>query len=217
MQNLLNRNRFILLLIIFSALLSSCVTKKKYLEMEAYKNRAEERILVLTKNVADLKEEFDAYSYKFQYNNSEKDLLIDSLSGVIVDLNSDLSSKAENIEDQIFSFQVEKRRLNQLLAEKDREIRQLQRSSETMKISFDDLQNEIADLKIDIRNAESSSASVQRQVDQKQRDIDRLNGQLEKQTAQMADLRKQISAKEDEIKVLQNQVKVYKNQFGQTQ
>lgn len=196
-------------------ILPSCVSKKKFVEMEGYRTRAEQRVVELTKEVADLKVEFEQYNNKFYYNNSVKDQMIDSLSNVIVSLHSDLSSKSENIEDQIFSFQVEKRRLNQLLADKDREIRIAQRNAEMLKVKADDLQREIDDANVKLRNSESTAAANERAVAMKDGELEKLKNQIEKQSGDLVRLQKEMTKKNEEIEALNNQVKLLKSQFGQ--
>lgn len=194
--------------------LSSCVAKKKYIEMEGYKQRAEQRVMVLTKEIADLKEEFNQVNNQFYYNNSEKDAFIDSLNKVIADLNSDLSSSNESIEDKTFSFQVEKRRLNQMLSDKDREIRLLKRNNAVMEERADDLQKKINDLNIELQNSQSTASANERQISQKSREIERLSENIETQKSNLDKLKQEIDSKNEEIEALKNQVKLLKSQFG---
>lgn len=195
--------------------MGACVSKKKYLEMEGYKNRAESRVVVLTKEVADLKQEFNSYNNKFNYNNAEKDMMIDSLAKEIAALNSDILSSTESIEDQTFSFQVEKRRLNQMLADKDREIRNLQRASKALNIKVEDLQTKVFDLNSDLKAAQNQVGVSESLVAQQENKVERLMGQLSKQRDQLAALQNELAGKDEKINALSNQVKLLKSQFGQ--
>ncbi|MDA3929603.1 MAG: hypothetical protein PF541_11655 [Prolixibacteraceae bacterium] len=207
-------------ILFFFALLSilmlpSCVAKKKFIEMESYRTKAEQRVKELTSEVTALRIEFNDYQNDFRVSNVGKNSFIDSLNQIVVGLNSDLLSSNENIEDQIFSFQVEKRRLNQLLAEKDREIRRVQRSADMLKIQTDDVRNEMQDLNIELRNAESSTNSIERMLDQKDREISRLKNDIVKKENELTNLRSDVKSTEEQVESLQNQVKLLKSQFGQ--
>lgn len=208
-------SRIVILLVIILGL-SSCVAKKKYIEMEGYKNRAENRVIELTKDVANLKEEFNEYNNQFYYNNAQKDAYIDSLNQIITSLNSDLTSTTEKNEDKVSSFQIEKRRLNQLLADKDKEINRLQQTNKGLSARVDNLELKIADLQIDLKNAESSANNFERQISSKENEIEKLNTKLVKQKAELSSLKQQIEDKEEQIESLNNQVKLLKSQFGKT-
>ena len=204
----------ILVVVALIALLPSCVAKKKFVEMESYRNKAEQRVKELTKQVSDLQTEFNGYHNDFSYSNSQKDLYIDSLNKVIVGLNSELMSSNENIEDQTFSFQVEKRRLNQLLAEKDREIRMAQRNSDAISVQLEDAKNEVADLKIQLQNAQSSSSANEQRLNARDEEITKLKNDLQTKDSTIKKLQSDLNARNDEIQSLKNQVKLLKEQFG---
>ncbi|MFA9389415.1 MAG: hypothetical protein ACERKD_06390 [Prolixibacteraceae bacterium] len=207
--------QIIVSLVLSMLILPGCVAKKKFVEMENYRTKAELRVVELTRNVSNLQQEFNNYKNSFHYSNSTKDAYVDSLSKVIVGLNTDLLSTSENIEDQIFSFQVEKRRLNQLLADKDREIRMAQRSNETIKAQIDGLNVEITNLSIKLKNATSSGNANEEKINGQKVELENLAAQLQKKNADFAQLKTEINSKNEEIKTLQNQVKLLKEQFGQ--
>lgn len=203
-----------LLVVILVVLLPSCVAKKKFVEMESYRNKAEQRVKELTNEVSSLQTEFNNYRNDFTYSNAHKDIYIDSLNNVIVGLNTELMSSNENIEDQTFSFQVEKRRLNQLLAEKDREIRITKRNSNAISVQLEDLKNEVADLEIQLQNAKSTSNATQKKLDGQDNEISKLNSELQKKENAIKKLQSDLASKDEEIKSLKNQVKLLKDQFG---
>jgi hypothetical protein len=103
------------------------VAKRKYLVLEESKNHAENRVKELSNEVDTLKKDFDDYRIISTNNLISEQNYVDSLSRIVSSLNTDISSKKDNIEDQDFSFQIEKDRLNQQLNEKDKDIRDLTR------------------------------------------------------------------------------------------
>jgi chromosome segregation ATPase len=134
-------------LLIFSALLisSSCVTKKKYVVLEESKNRSESKVKELTNEMEILKKDFEEYRITSRNDLTSKQNYVDSLSRIVFLLNTDLTSKDDNIEDQTFSFQVEKGKLNQELSDKEKEIRNLNREVNTLKVQIDDLGKKLDD------------------------------------------------------------------------
>lgn len=200
------------LLIIAS--LSSCVTKKKFLASETYRNNAELRVKELNQQMNALQTEFNTYRNEFNYSNAHKDNYIDSLSKIIGGLKLDLSSTTENIEDQTFSFQAEKRRLNQLIVEKDTELRLAKRNNEVLGAQIKELDDEIASLKLDVQNAEGRQKQTIQQLDSKENELQKLNKDLNEKAEQLKKLQATIKIKDAEIESLGNQVKLLKEQFA---
>jgi chromosome segregation ATPase len=197
---------FAFLILISFLILSSCVTKKKYMVMEETKNRAETRVEELTSEVGSLKNDFDVYQVNSTNTLKSKQDYADSLSRIVSLLNTDISSKTNNIEDQVFSFQIEKDKLNKELSEKDNEIRNLTREVNTLKIQIDDLNRkmddatsnrkfpfgqvkqlerklqardiEISDLNSKLVNAQNENSSLSSKINELTLEIERLNGIL---------------------------------------
>lgn len=196
-------------------LLPSCVAKKKFLAMEGSRNRADQRVRELTADVQTLEADFNEYKNDFHFNNSFKDSFIDSLNKTIVSLNSNLLSKSDNIDDQLFSFQVEKRRLNQMLSDKDGEIRKLTRQLNSLEIQLVDLQSTAQDENIKNRNAESKINALQSQLSQKEDELSKLAASIKQKATEIGQLKSSLASEKEEIESLKNQVKLLKSQFGQ--
>ena len=205
----------ILLLFLALAGMTSCVSKKKYLAMESSRNRASDRVKVLTQEVAELKSEFNGFKNDFHLNNSEKDIYIDSLNREIVGLNADLMSKEENIEGQLFSFQVEKRRLNALLMDKDREIRELEHQINYLEVEANKLKDDALNSSLEVQNAKGEVRTLERQIRLKESTINRLNSELDRSKSEATRYERQIEEKDEEIRRLNNQVKLLKSQLAQ--
>lgn len=212
-----NSKSLIIVAIVFisTLLFPSCVAKKKFVAMETSRNRAEQRVKELTSDIEGLELDFNEYKNDFHYNNSIKDSFIDSLNRTIVNLNNDIHSKSDNIEDQIFSFQVEKRRLNQLLADKDKEIRTIKRQMNSLEIQLDDLEKETQDAAIQNRNSSSEINVLKSQIAQKENEKVGLSSSLEKRKAELLKLKSSIASKDSEIEALKNQVNLLKSQIKQ--
>jgi chromosome segregation ATPase len=196
-------------------LFPSCVAKKKFISMEESRNRAEQRVRKLTDEVDHLQSDFDIYQNEFQFNSAVKDSYIDSLNKVVVGLNSVVLSKNENIEDQQLSDQIEKRRLNQLLANRDLKIRDLELQLSDLQNKVSSLMQEQQEMVITHSNLSSNVKSLEFKLNQKELEITKQNGILNKGKADITLLKEQLVVKDEKISALENQVKLLKSQFGE--
>lgn len=167
-------------LLIASALLifSSCVTKKKYLVLEASKKNADSRVNDLTNEVDILKKDFEEYRITTSNNLTLKQNYADSLSRIVFLLNTDISSKDDNIEDQIFSSQQEKGRLSKELNDKDKEIRNLTREINALKVQKDDLTKKLDDATSNKRFPFGQVKQLERKLQSRDIEISELNLKL---------------------------------------
>jgi chromosome segregation ATPase len=159
-------------------ILSSCVTKKKYMVMEDSKNRSEIKVKELTSEVESLKKDFEDYQISSTNNLKSKQDYADSLSRIVSLLNTDISSKTNNIEDQVFSFQIEKDKLNKEMSEKDNEIRNLTREVNTLKIQIDDLNRKIEDATSNRKFPFGQVKQLERKLQARDTEISDLNSKL---------------------------------------
>jgi chromosome segregation ATPase len=159
-------------------ILSSCVTKKKYIVMEESKNRAESRVKELTSEVDSLKNDFEYYRISSTNTLKSKQDYADSLGRIVSLLNTDISSKTNNIEDQVFSFQLEKDRLTRELSEKDKEIRNTTREINTLKVQINDLNNKLEDATSGKKFPFGQVKQLERKLQSKDSEISELNLKL---------------------------------------
>jgi len=176
--NFIKTWQFALLFFSFSFFSLSCVTKKKFIEMAESKNLAESRVKELTNEMDTLKENFEVYRAISTNNLAAKQNFADSLSRIVSLLNTDISSKANNIEDQVFSFQLEKDRLNQELSDKDKEIRNLTREINTSKIQIDDLTKKLDDAMSGRKFPFGQVKQLERKLQARDTEISELNSKL---------------------------------------
>lgn len=208
-------NRWLICSMVLLSVLSSCVSKKKYLEMTGYRDRAEKRVDELSGQVNRLETEFNTVRNDFRYSNLQKDQYIDSLNKHILGLRSNLSVSSTSIEEQINNFQLEKRRLNQLLAEKDREIRMTQQLAEERKQQMESLRNENETLLIRLKNAESETYAGNSRYNQLLATQEKTSKELEQKSMENSRLQSELKKLNAEAEMLRNQVKLLKSQIGQ--
>ncbi|MDA3881268.1 MAG: hypothetical protein PF436_12835 [Prolixibacteraceae bacterium] len=216
MSNSVISNKIILSIILLAGMsMTSCVAKKKYIAMQESRNRAEQRVRVLTQDVQNLESEFNSYKNDFHANNETKDSMIDSLSLKINQTNAALLSRDENIDEKVFSFQVEKRRLNEMLANKDREIRILNNEKQSLENQIKELEKQTRDTGLKIRESSIQQNAIQAELEQKEKELTQLQSQISQKNQEISSLQSAISKKDEEIEKLSNQVKLLKTQFGQ--
>ncbi|MBN2805558.1 MAG: hypothetical protein JXR22_02785 [Prolixibacteraceae bacterium] len=183
--------------------------------MTAYRNQAENRVQELTSQVNNLETEFNDIRNDFRYSNLQKDQYIDSLNRHVQGLHARLSTSSSNIEEQINTFQIEKRRLNQLLSEKDREIRMALQLAEERKQQLETLRVEFDAQRIQLKNAESEASSGKSRYEQLRSDLDKTAGELEQKILENKRLQSELKTSKAEAEMLRNQVKLLKSQMGQ--
>jgi chromosome segregation ATPase len=183
-------------------ILSSCVTKKKYVVMEKSKNLAENKVKELTNEVVTLQKDFDDFKTISTNNLTSKQNYADSLSRIVSSLNTDISSKDDNIEDQTFSFQLEKGRLNQALNEKDKDIRNLTREVNTLKVQIDDLTKKLDDATSSKRFPFGQVKQLERKLQTRDAEISALNIRLGNAHIENDSLESKINELSSEIRIL---------------
>jgi len=146
--------------------------------MEESKNRSETRVKELTNEVVSLKKDLDDYRIVSTNTLKSKQDYADSLSRIVSLLNTDISSKTNNIEDQVFSFQIEKDKLNQELSEKDNEIRNLTREANTLKLQIDDLNRKVDDATSNRKFPFGQVKQLERKLQTRDTEISDLNSKL---------------------------------------
>jgi chromosome segregation ATPase len=200
---------------ILIVLFSSCVAKKKFVAMEESRNRAERRVKELTNDVTGLQNQYNQAKTDFHKNDNLKTQYIDSLSKVIIGLNENLSEKSGDIEGQIGNFQLEKKRLTQLLIDKDKEFRTLNQKVVTLEGELSVLNEQLTSLKLELQNLQAASTIQSSKLKEAEEKVSGLNAQLDKKNAEIQNLRTEMKKKDAEIEKLNNNVKLLKSQVGQ--
>lgn len=202
-------------LVLLTLSLFSCVSKKKFVSMENSRNQAEGRISELTDKMERYENDYNLFQNEANYNNSVKNAQIDSLQKQILHIKTDLESSSENIEDQQLSFQVEKRRLNQMLVDKNIEINKLTQQINQSNQRLNEQEKSLQDISIKLRNAETGVNTSKTEIEIVQKELDKLKVSVSNKDKEISTLKGQLRQKDEELEKLQNQVKLLKSQFGQ--
>ncbi|WP_423130028.1 hypothetical protein [Gaoshiqia sp. Z1-71] len=214
-------NRLLLLVIILAISLTSCVSKKKYLDMESSKLRAEQRVRELTDEneakagrIEQMIADFEQMKLGLMENNAQKDQLIANLTGQINTLNSNVKEKDAGLAEKLYAFEFEKRRLEEELKNTKNTQARLREQNESLSEELGSTKNKLADLQFDYTRQKG--------------DVDRINAQVasadkkfEEQASQVAALKTEIQKlksegqeKDETIERLKNNVTLLKNELG---
>lgn len=218
----MNRTYLIILLAVLAVSVSSCVSKKKYVEMENGRLKAEELSRKLDAENKDkatrikaLIADFEAMKNELMESNAMKDQYIDSLKGEISNMMANLNKQTRSLEETSFNLDFEKQRLSNALESKEKNIQSLQ-------AKVDRLENEMSekDLQMDEKNFEINKLNdqakvLQGQISAGQSSAQNLQSQLEKVKSDAAKLQQEMAEKDATITKLQNQVKLLKSEIGQ--
>jgi len=218
----MNRRYLIFLLAIVAFSVSSCVSKKKYVEMESGRLKAEELSRKLDSENKDkaarikaLIADFEAMKNELMESNAMKDQYIDSLKGEISNMMANLNKQTRSLEETSFNLDFEKQRLSNALESKDKNIQSLQAQVDRLE---DDLSAK--DLQLDEKNFEINKLNdqakmLQGQISAGESSVQSLQSQLDKAKSDAAKLQQEMTEKDATITKLQNQVKLLKNEIGQ--
>src|SRR6056297_167374 len=124
---------YILFFIGLSVFFTSCVSKKKFLEMQDGRLQAEVRVRQLTEETNEraarieaMIRDFEVMKNELMESNAEKDQYIDHLNREIAGLKERLNQQLESFQEKNFAFGFEQERLSETLEEKERTIRSLE-------------------------------------------------------------------------------------------
>jgi len=187
-----NTIKYIAAVIIGLSFLTSCVSKKKFVEADTARISAQNRNDKLTKEVAalnnkleEMKKDFNVMQSELRLSNAKKDAYIDSLSKNVVGLSKDISKKDESLSDQIFQFQSEKVQLNSALLQRQSMINEL-----TLKLN--EQENELAKLKQEIIDLKTGLSNQKLEIDTKGEAIFNLTDQTKKLESDIELYKKEI-------------------------
>jgi chromosome segregation ATPase len=201
--------------------LTSCVSKKKFTEMQNGRLNAEEQVRRLSdennnraKRIEVLISDFEAMKNELMQSNALKDNHIDSLKKEVYNLNETLSENEQSLKETNFNLGFEKQQLNVAIAQKDQTIRTLEarmaqldneitaKSSLADQVNFD--KNQLQE-RITLLQAEKNSGDTK---------LAALQTELDKVKAETTTLKRQITEKDAVITRLENNVALLKKELG---
>ena len=212
------------LIFIFSLLFagfSSCVSKKKFLEMEAGRLKAEELSLKLdgeNQNKAARIEafiaDFEAMKNELMESNAAKDQHIDSLKTELGTLLTELNKQSRSLEETSFTLDFEKQRLSNVLETKDKNILKLQSEVENLEEQLSEKEQEIDERNFELNKLNEQAKLLEGEIRSGKSKMEKLEMQLEQIKSEAGQLQEQTKEKDAKISKLQNQINLLKKEVG---
>jgi chromosome segregation ATPase len=213
--------KYFILIFIVMLTISSCVSKKKFTEMESGRLKAEEQVMKLTdennyqaSRIEALISDFENMKNELLESNAVKDQYIDSINNEMFAVRETLAQQKESLQQTSFNYGFERQRMIEELKVKDNTITSLNSRIESLdkEISrqsslLDDknLQLQVLGDRLNIlqgerERAEQQGIELQEKLNQVQDEIKKLNAV--------------ISEKDQTITRLQNNVNLLKRELG---
>ncbi len=215
------KKQFILLLTAITIIFSSCVSKKKFLEMQSGRERAEEMVRQLTEEnnakaarIEAMIADFESMKNELLQNNAIKDNYIDSLNAVVFTLSENLDTQKESLQSSSFNFDFEKQRLSDAVQTKDRTIRQLESQVENLEDELSSTTSTVNQKNYDINVLQDKLKTAQVENQRSEERLNTLRTELTSVRAETEKLRTQLQEKDATITRLENNVKLLKQQVG---
>ena len=221
------RNYFILIVIALSLIVTSCVSKKKFVEMQNGRLQAEDMVKQLTeenntraRRIEALIADFEIMKNELLESNAIKDQYIDSLNARIFVLNENLDQKSQSLQETSFNLDFEKERLTNALKSKDGSIKSLQSSFnldfekqrltqalESRNRIIKELESQVDQLESDITNSSSLLDQKNYDLNLLQDKVKMLISQNESSDGKINDLQAKLDQAVEETNNLNNQLK----------
>lgn len=211
----------VLIFTVFAVLFTSCVSKKKFVEMQDGRLQAEQQVRQLTQEnnnraerIKEMIADFEAMKNELLGSNAEKDEYIDNLNKEISGLKNQLEQQVESLEASSFTYGFEKERLAETLKEREQTIRSLESrvkelendlSRQSSSLSERNVRMGVLNDQIEALEAESARGEQQKNV---------LQQQIKKLEQDISSLNQELKVKDETILKLQNNVNLLKREIG---
>ncbi len=208
----------LVLLVVFS----SCVSKKKYLEMESGRLKAEEYSQQLDEEnkakaarIEAMIADYEKMKNELLESNAIKDHYIDSLSGEIFTLTENLNKQKESLQETSFTLDFEQQRLNDALNEKEKSIVALQSQVKQLENEVSEKNSVIEQKNFELGKANDQALVLTGKIQTSDKKVTDLQEQLNKSKTEIVKLQEQMKTKDETITRLENNVKLLKKELGQ--
>ena len=210
-----------LIISVLLLLISSCVSKKKYLEMESGRLKAEElsrrlgeENITKDERIRKMIADFESMKNELLENNAIKDNHIDSLRGEIFSLIEDLNKQKESLQETSFNLDFEKQRLSNAIQTKDRTITGLESKIEQLEEEITVKNSAIDKKNFDISRLMDEAKLMNGKITAADKRANELSAEMEEVRKELVKLQSLIKEKDATITRLQNNVKLLKEELG---
>ncbi|MDC1106939.1 hypothetical protein OAT16_09555 [Prolixibacteraceae bacterium] len=200
--------------------LASCVSKKKYVALEARKQKSDQRVVALKKELSSTQKElkdrndsFDQIREDLEYSNtkmlSKVDEVVDKMA-MESQKNQELSGE---LEDQLFSYKNENRQLSAQISQLDQEITKYKSDITVLKKTLEKKNSELIEVKYALNNEKDKSTILNNKISSNDDKVENLEKKRTDLTKSISSLKRQIKTQNEEIERLKNNVKLLKKQI----
>lgn len=217
----MSQKYFVLIVVLILFTFSGCVSKKKYLEMEAGRLKAEKLASQLDEEnnakadrIEALIADFESMKNELLENNAIKEQVIDSLSGTIFELTENLEDQKDMLHRTSSDMNFEQRRLNDQLVERERNIGNLEKEITRLENEVSEKNNQIDQKNFDLGKLKDEAVVLNGKIQTGDQKLAELQKQLDKLKTDVTNLQNQITEKDATIQRLENNVKLLKTELG---
>jgi len=189
---------------------TSCVSKKKFVAMENLKLSAEENVSQLTdenkakdSRIKVMISDFERMKNELMESNAKKDQMLGDFSGKVNSLKSNVKTTSETMDEKIYAFKFEKRRLNEELKNSRDSVSLLKIQIQSLSTSLNSAKSDLANIQFDLEREKNKSSRAEEQNSS-------INKKYQEQLKIINSLKSEIKKKDEKIEQLQNNVNLLK-------
>ncbi len=215
------KKHLIFIIVLFAVFSSSCVSKKKFMEMQNGRIQAEEQLRQTTaesnaraERIKTMIADFESMKNELMASNAEKDQYIDNLNKEIAGLSEQLKEQKKSIQESSFTFGFERERYTENLQEKEKAIRSLQREMAEMEKEMSQQASTLSDRNVRISSLTDQLQALEGERIRSEKQLNELQQQLGKLRDETNSLNALIKEKDETITRLQNNVNLLKREIG---
>jgi len=216
----MNKKYFILIFIVMLTF-SSCVSKKKFTEMQSGRLKAEEQVMKLTdennykdSRIEALISDFENMKNELLESNAIKDQYIDSLNNEMFAVRETLARQKESLQQTSFNYGFERQRMIEELKVKDNTISSLNARIESLDKEISRQSSLIDDKNLQLQVLGDRLNSLQGEKERAEQQGVELQEKLNQVQDEIKKLNAVISEKDQTITRLQNNVNLLKRELG---
>ncbi len=209
------------IIMILTIFMTSCVAKKKYLEMQDGRLKAEEQVVRLTEEnnyraerIEAMIADFQAMKSELMESNAVKDQYIDSLNNEINNLKGSLVQQKESLQQTSFTFGFERQRMIEEMKAKDNTISSLNRQITDLQNENNELSSEVNDKNFQLNLLNDKISVIETEKERETGKVDELQNRLTTIEQETNALKAQLREKDETITRLQNNVNLLKKELG---
>jgi chromosome segregation ATPase len=213
--------KYFILIFIVMLTFSSCVSKKKFTEMQSGRLKAEEQVVKLTdensyqaSRIEALISDFENMKNELLESNAIKDQYIDSLNNEMFAVREILARQKESLQQTSFNYGFERQRMIEELKVKDNTISSLNSRIDSLDKEISRQSSLIDDKNLQLQVLGDRLNALQGEKEKAEQQGVELQEKLNQVQDEIKKLNAVISEKDQTITRLQNNVNLLKRELG---